>query len=432
MANLTPWLELPKIIALSRRDRKAMEAYQERQLLRLVKDLYSGNEFYRRLWDEADFDLSKFKGSGDLAMLPLVTKQKAREMIQPLLENPPRGTRLVQHRTSGSSGEPFEVVRSWNEERFLTVVSKRASRSLGFRARLRQARIRVPADYDWLSDRPLRMLNKLGLHRSRVFSCYDPPDIVWRQLSAYQPHLISGYSESIAGIARYGKECGLSDLRPKYVVMGGETCTPLMQRQVSEAFRAPVYQTYATTECNLIAWSCPKSNLLHICDPTVLLEILDKDGKPVAAGETGISVVTALHSRTMPFVRFVMGDRVVKGPTPCPCGAPYDTLKSVEGREMDRLRLISGESLHGYILLNKVVKGDISWIRQYQLVQDESGLIELRIAPLQRPDASVLAELTGRLEESTAGTPFRIKLVEEVEADENGKFRLCICNLLNP
>jgi hypothetical protein len=56
-------------------------------------------------------------------------------------------------------------------------------------------------------------------------------------------------------------------------------------------------------------------------------------------------------------------------------------------------------------------------------------LIELRIAPLQHPGASVLAELTARLEESTAGTPFHIKLVDEVEADENGKFRLCICNL---
>jgi phenylacetate-CoA ligase len=429
MANLTPWLELPKIIALHHRDRAAMEGYQERQLMRLVEDLYSGNEFYRRHWNDAGFKLREFKGREDLTMLPLVTKQQARGMAQAFRDKDPDGIGLIRHKTSGTSGEPFEVIRNWHEERFLTAIRTWVLRSLGFRARLRQARIRIPADFDWLNDRPLRMLNRLCLYRSRIFSCFDAPDFTWQQLAAYQPDVIMGYSEAVARVARYGIESRFSNLNPKLVLLGGELCTPLMCRQISEAFRVPVFQTYASTEFNLVAWSCPTGSLLHICDPTVIVEVLDEDGNSVAAGETGRAVVTALHSRTMPLVRFILGDQVVKGPTPCPCGAPYSTLQSIDGREMDRLKLINGKSLHAFVLLNEMIQHDTSWMRQYQLVQNEPGVIELRIAHLHRPDSSFLEFLTGRLEKFTAGTVVHIKLVEEMTLDQNGKFHLCKCNL---
>jgi phenylacetate-CoA ligase len=201
-----------------------------------------------------------------------------------------------------------------------------------------------------------------------------------------------------------------------------------MSQQISEAFQSPVYQTYATTEFNMVGWSCPQSGLFHLCDPTVLVEVLSDQGKPVAEGESGRMVVTALHSRVMPFVRFVLGDLVVKGPTPCPCGAPFGTLKSVDGREIDRLRLSNGDTLHAYVLLNILLEsGAGGWIRQYQLIQDDPGVIEAHIWPLRPPDPGVLGALAARLEKETAGTAIRIKLVDRMDLDRNGKFHLCRC-----
>ena len=80
-----PWLELPKILTLHYRNRKAMEAYQERRLIGLIRNVYTGNEFYRRLWDDAGFRLEQFKGREDMAMLPIVTKQQIRDLGQMLL-----------------------------------------------------------------------------------------------------------------------------------------------------------------------------------------------------------------------------------------------------------------------------------------------------------------------------------------------------------
>jgi phenylacetate-CoA ligase len=404
-----------------------METYQDSKLHHLVKDIYSNNAFYCRLWDEAGIDPDKFRGIEDLHRLPLVTKQQARALSAMIRENTPDGGRTIWHETSGSSGEPFKLARTWHEERFLTVVRNLVTRNLGSRASFRQARIRVPADFDWLDDRPLRLLNSLGLYRSRIFSCYDPPELLWKQLSEYAPDVLLGYSETVARVARYGLDARLGDIHPQYVLLGGEVCTPLMHRQISEAFRAPVYQTYASTEFNLVGWSCPQSGLFHLCDPTVIVEVLDERGKPVAEGESGVLVATALHSRAMPFVRFVLGDRVVKGPAPCPCGAPYATLRSVDGREIDRLRLSNGDTLHAYELLNVLLEFGVAggWMRQYQLVQEEPGVIEARIWPLRDPDPGVLEALAARLEKKTAGTPVRIKLVDRMDLDGAGKFHLC-------
>jgi phenylacetate-CoA ligase len=199
-----------------------------------------------------------------------------------------------------------------------------------------------------------------------------------------------------------------------------------MRRQIAQGFQAPVCEIYASTEFNLLAWSCAQSGLLHICDPTVVVEVLDDGGEPVADGETGRAVVTALHSRMMPFIRFELGDRVVKGPAQCPCGAPYGTLQSVNGREIDQLRLKSGATLHAYVLLNTLLASDVRWIRQYQLVQNEPGVVHLRVWPLHTPSEEVLARLQRQLEEKGEGLEIRMKLVDRMELDAAGKFHLCV------
>ena len=68
---------------------------------------------------------------------------------------------------------------------------------------------------------------------------------------------------------------------------------------------------------------------------------------------------------------------------------------------------------------------DTRWMRQYQLVQDETGVIDARIWPLRNPSPEALALLKSRLEEKTAGTEVRVTLVDSMELSPSGKFRLC-------
>jgi phenylacetate-CoA ligase len=62
----------------------------------------------------------------------------------------------------------------------------------------------------------------------------------------------------------------------------------------------------------------------------VVLEVLAAGG-PAAVGEAGGAPLTGLHGFAMPFVRYLVGDIVVRGPVPCPCGAPFSTIAAIEG-----------------------------------------------------------------------------------------------------
>lgn len=111
-------------------------------------------------------------------------------------------------------------------------------------------------------------------------------------------------------------------IRPKLVVVGGETFTDDMRRRVREGFRANVYAAYTSHEFRNIAVDCPATGRYHVCDESVIVELL-RDGRPVQVGEAREVVVTGLHSYAMPFIRYPLGDLAVRGPSPCGCGAPY-------------------------------------------------------------------------------------------------------------
>jgi len=69
-----------------------------------------------------------------------------------------------------------------------------------------------------------------------------------------------------------------------------------------------------------------------------------------------------------------------------------------QGSRALSLRLSNGAYLHAYVLLDELFESDTSRVRQYQLVQDEPGIIELRIWPLRAPDPAVLGSLRSRME----------------------------------
>ncbi|MGD9511894.1 MAG: hypothetical protein AB7X49_25490, partial [Geminicoccaceae bacterium] len=185
---------------------------------------------------------------------------------------------------------------------------------------------------------------------------------------------------------------------------------------------APVREVYGCWEAGLLAWQCRATGLFHLCEDSVAVEIL-RDGRPVPEGERGELVLTALHCRTMPLIRYRLGDVVTRGPAPCPCGLPFATVAAIQGRMLDFFRLPSGRLLHPYELLVRLQEE--GWVSRYRLVQERQDLIRIdlvpgphfapeRLAAFQRRAAAVLRG-EARLE---------ARLVETIESAAGGKFHL--------
>jgi phenylacetate-CoA ligase len=408
-------------------------AFQSARLRELVAHAHANVPYYRALFERAGVRPGAIRGVDDLAALP--TTSRADLQARPVGELVARGVtpdRLVVHRTSGSTGEPLTIRRTWLEERIYVLLRLRALRALGLSPRDRQAVIAIVRPLDPMDVRlPQQLLRLSGLYRKASVDFRQSPAEILEQIGRLRPDVITGPPTVLGTVAqaafddagtRSRPAGGNARLRPRLVVAGGELMTSLMRRQIAEGFGAPVRETYGSHEVKLIGWECRETGLLHVADDSVLVEVMREDGRGAGPDETGEVVATALHSFAMPFIRYRLGDLVTRGPAPCPCGAPFSTIRMIRGRMVDYFPLPGGRVIHPYGLVLPLMRRP--WIRQYQLLQERVERIVLRVVAAPCPPRAELAEIERVAQESLGpGVQFAVALVPEIPLEPNGKLR---------
>lgn len=406
--------------------REEIVAFQNRQLRHLITHAYNNVPYYRRLFDQNGLKPGDIRNVADLSAIPITSKKALQSL--PAEEVVAQGVdpeHLISHRTSGSSGEPFTILRTWLEERLLGALRLRALHYLGLRVRDRTASIAlVRPTHPHDSQLPLRILQALGLYRKVQIDCLLPPENIVRALRHFRPDVLTGFSGVISYLSQIMNDNDRQVIRPRFLVVGAEVLTPLMRRQITEAFSAPVFDCYASHEFNLIAWECKSTGEHHTCDDNLIVEVLNDD-RPVAIGERGEVVGTNLHSFAMPFIRYRLGDIVTKGSETCQCGQPFSTIRAIQGRMLDYFPLPGGRMIHPYEIVLILVNTASTWVRQYQLIQEREDRIILRAVPSTTPTPQELA----RLEEPVINflgqdVEFKVVLVPEIQLEPSGKFRV--------
>jgi len=402
-----------------------LKAFQDVQLRRLVVHAYESVPFYRKLFDRHRLHPRHIRGTVDLDLIPIISKQDLR--TQPALNVIARGLDpdcLLTARTSGSSGEPFVIRRTWLEQSLQYLLRLRAYDSLGVRVGDRTATVGLTRRGD-PKDRKIvgRAIRGSGVRPLLRIDGLQEPEAIVTQLRAFRPDLISGMPGMICRIADHLVAQGNEEIRPRLLIVGGEVLTPLMRRRLTEAFHAPVHQTYGSHEFPLLGWECGQTGEFHTCDDGLILEVLH-EGRPAQAGERGEVVATNLHAYSMPFIRYRLGDVATRGGETCGCGQPFSTIRSIQGRMIDYFPLPDGRMIHPYQILSSFITGGDSWIRQYQLLQERRDRIVLRVLPVQVPEPQFIA----RLEQSVRpllgpGVEFQVQLVDSLPLEHTGKFR---------
>jgi phenylacetate-CoA ligase len=409
-----------------RASRAEVKAFQDAHLRRLVLHAYENVPYYRKLFDRNRLHPRHIRGTSDLDLIPISSKQAMRERPdQERLDRTVDQRRLLTVCTSGSTGEPFMVRRTWLEQAFRVLFWERCQRSFGLRLPERimnvgRGRRGDPKDTKLVG----RLLRAAGIHPTlSIDGIVQPPEEVVRRLETFRPHLIGALPSILCLTADYLLAQGRQDIRPRILSVGGEVLTPLMRRRLTQAFGVAPVQTYASHEFPLMGWECGVSGELHTCDDGVILEVL-RDGQPAAAGEEGEVVVTNLHAYAMPFIRYRLADLVTRGSDQCACGQPFSTIRAIQGRMNDYFSLPDGRRLHPYRILEKLLPEGDAWIRQYQLLQDRPDRIVMQIVPsrpvtpeLQERMARAISPLLG------AGIEFQVHIVEAIPLERSGKYR---------
>ena len=420
--TISAWRDVLRLLA-GKPSHSEIRAFQRKRLAALLE--FAGTEVpcYGALFRSPGARVDEIKDLEDLRRIPQVFKSQLRGI--PENERIARGIslhRLIAHKTSGSTGQPVIIRRTASEEFLLGLLRQRADRLSGKRARDLMA-VLTEGSMGLQRTLPARVAASLGVFRQVHVPISGRRAQIASSLARTAPDIIAGYSNSMRNVSIAAEAFGDEFPPPRMLIAGGEMITPEIRTQMERGFRAPLHERYAAHEFNLLAWQCPHgTGLLHTCDEGAIVEVLRND-EPVAEGEQGDVVATALHSFAMPFIRYRTGDRAVRGPTPCPCGWPTGTLRSVDGRMSDYFLLPGGRWTHPISIVGPLMNDEIGWVDRHKLVQEREDSVTMYLTTLRPAPPGVLQRIEAQARRTLGPeVHFRIELVDSLEIEPGRKF----------
>ncbi len=418
-----------KLNALAASERLPAERLKALQVSRLRALLRHAGErvpFYRDAFERHGFEPGALRDIAELAKLPVLTKSDILAGEDALLDTSP-DERFTWDVTSGSTGSPLRFRRSLSAGGWHRALGLRGLAWFGVRPGDAQARVwGVPIRDD---DRRRELRKDWVLNRRRYSSFeLDPPalDAKIAALARHRPRYVYGYPSAIHEIARRVLERGrdvLGGWRPNVVVTTAELLFEDQRRDIGAAFEGPVANEYGASELTVLAFSCPEGGL-HLSDEALVTEFeptdLTIDGKPAYR-----FVFTDLVNRSMPLIRYRIGDlgRPVDGP--CPCGRGLQRIEILGGREVDVLITPDGRRIHGsifsYLGKSILIAGGV---RRFRAVQSAVDRLEIHIekGAAFRPDCLEAMEKEIR-DRAGHGLQVVFVAVNEMKPESNGKLR---------
>lgn len=237
----------------------------------------------------------------------------------------------------------------------------------------------------------------------------------------YRPVLLQGYASILAALAEYVIEHRLAMPR---TLLGVYSTAELLfdsQRALMErAFGCKVFNQYGCREVPNIAVECRHGNQ-HVFTDMVYLESLLEQGEERL-------LVTSLTNRTMPFIRYELGDvgRLKDGV--CSCGSPFPLMEMGQCRQNDHIRTRSGKHIHPSYF-HHLLDG-FAGVRQYRFVQTALDTIVLDVAAAAPLPTTVQEQLQQRIRaEVDPGTHLLINHRAEIARSASGKHRFVICEI---
>ncbi len=401
--------------------REQLVAFQNERVCRLVAHAYRHVPYYRGLFDRHGLKPQDIRTVDDLGAVPITSRSdlQALPVEEIIARNVDPGS-LITRSSSGSSGRPFIVRRTWLEERLHGAFRWRALHALGLRASDKICYVMGTWNTQGQDQLAKRILDTLGMARRKVIDALQPPEDIVQALQKFRPTVVGGYPGVLARIAQTVNREALRSLRLRFVNPGGEVLTPLMRQQIQDGFSAPVYETYGSIEFYLLAWECQTTGEYHSCDDGLIIEVL-RDGVPAAEGERGELVGTDLHSFAMPLIRYQLGDVVTKGGQTCRCGQPFSTIRSIQGRMIDYFVLPGNRVVHPY----EFGVRNVSWIREFQVTQERLDSIVMKVVPFHTPSTQEMAALVHPVIALLGSdVQFQVVLIPKIPREANGKFRV--------
>ncbi len=408
-----------------------LHALQWDKLQRLIAHCWQEVPFYREWWGRAGVGAAEdIRSREDYARLPLLTKPVIREHFESMIAPAYRDSMYFKS-TGGSTGEPlhFGYTRESYERRVAVMFRGYgwSGAHLGQRTvYLWGAPVAAPAGFRLFKDRLYHaafnrcMLNAFDMSEQRMAEYADAID-------RFKPETIISYVGPLVELAHWIERNGRSIHRPQRVLGAAEALHAHQRELLQRVFGAPAYDTYGCREVMLIAAECEAHDGLHINIDHLHVEFHHESAAAHGSGPAEL-VITDLHNRGMPMMRYLNGDLGTPGGSTCTCGRHLPKLAKVDGRKLDALRTADGRVLPGEYFVHTLM--NFSTIRHYQIVQRSLDTILMRLVASDAFDAAAEANVRDEIRKLVGDSiAVEFEYRDEIPLTASGKRRVTICEL---
>jgi phenylacetate-CoA ligase len=391
-------------------DRRQLDAFALRRTREMAIHAELTVPVYRERYRDAGVDPTTIRTWDDVLRLPLMDKATIIDGYpdRSIAAGTDLGACLLST-SSGSSGRmmtiPHRADRFWP---YLLSGQRMLSWAAGGRYPFwwRQA-------YVYTSEYPL--VRVPGLYPLFFIPTAGRPEAILGELERRRPHLLHTYPTVLRDLVS-GEPDRMRALGLKGVSVGSELSTQDERDAWERVLGCRVRDEYSSEELGRIASQCPDGRY-HLHEDVVHVETVDPDGHPSAG--IGEVVGTELHNRTMPFVRYRMGDLARISDEQCTCGRRTRLLVDLSGRSNDGFILADGRRLAPGFLLDVCYRALIAAgdgvVSAYRFVQQAPARVRFEFVAGPRFDSAAIGLMGGVLRSELDGTGLEV-VVTPVDA----------------
>ncbi|TKJ32445.1 MAG: hypothetical protein CEE38_23200 [Planctomycetes bacterium B3_Pla] len=333
-----------------------------------------------------------------LQSLPILSKGTLRDANEQFVSKKrPLGTTF--HTTSGTTGTPLKLWVSPLERAFADAIVfdwyRRIAHTKRYPPQISLSGFMTPSE-----DSSQLYWSAFG-GRSIFLNMYalkeDHRDEICRILARYRKAMLYGYPSALAELARVVGD-SLRDVKDRFVaVTSAEVLRPQYRESIESNLCSRVYDQYGSQEGCHLALECEAGNM-HVHPLIGIVEILNGRDKPCNDGEMGRVIATGLLKRTMPLIRYELGDFVVAREGTCCCGLSWPLIGAIAGRDEDLVVTSDGRRV-GH--LDTVSTKHLNGIAESQLIQKAYDRFVYRIVmlPGARENSDLVASNERRIAE---------------------------------
>ena len=326
----------------------SLEAYQDRLLAPLVHHARSQVPFYHErlksvLRDDGTIDRDAFRA------VPILSREEARDDPERLFaaKIPDHAGGVSSDATSGSTGSAFVHRRNTMADTASYCLTERTYQWAGIDldtvlADIRVDRLGIAGPPLGRRSGPWSLTGAGGRSVRLAIDAEVSEQIDW--LLHHAPDYLLSYPSNLRAIAEECEDRGIR-LPLKGIITGSETLEADTRALLGRIFGCNVTDNYGSQEVGYIAGECPGCGQYHTAAESILLEVLDDDGNPVAPGQIGRVVLTSLYNYAMPFIRYEIGDYARQGEPEGDCGRTLPRLARVMGRTRNMFRFPGGRTI---------------------------------------------------------------------------------------